>query len=342
MEIFQEFEKEWERYSGTDHIVGCSSGTAALHLALEALALPPKSQVIVPDFTMVACARAVTLAGLTPVFADCSRSSMNVDPIAIDNILMRPGSWDHPPVRAIMAVHIYGRSCNMEAIHELAAKHNLYVIEDLAEAHCTKPHMSTHASCWSFYKNKVVFGEEGGAIGFRHDLESVANRARSLRSLGFTDNHDYWHIPRGHNYRLSNLHAQEILVNFTHMDEWIATRRKQEATYDQVMNPIYKLSPRETPWVYDLQIPGMTTTQQQLIVQRLRAYGIQARHSFKPMSLQPEYCLSSLTTVVSRVVNADRFAREVIYLPLGQSLRMDSDRAAGITAHVIQEVMDGF
>ena len=338
MQAFERFEQEWSKYTGCDHVVGCSSGTAALHLACEdarqslrfSQSSKAKAEIIVPDYAMIACARAVSLANMKPVFVDCDKS------LCIDPNKLEESITDN--TLGIMAVHTYGRECNMPAIHELAGKYGLYVIEDLAEAHLTRPHPNTHAACWSFYKNKLVYGEEGGAVAFRHKVN--ADVARRRRSLGFTEDHNYWHEPRGHNYRLSNAHATCILTNFPQIDTYVnlftRLRRKQEAIYDAECPDDWKQSSvgsmaRVTPWVYDIRIPDISTGKQRQIVELLRYYSIQARYGFRPLSLQPEYIyktypdagpltISNIQDMLHLNTEAYRAAREVIYLPLAQSL----------------------
>jgi dTDP-4-amino-4,6-dideoxygalactose transaminase len=160
VEPYQQFERDFGAWAGVSNVVGCSSGTAALHLALESLKLPPGSSVLVPDYTMVACARAVTLAGLTPVFVDCG-----------DDLLMRPdllhGGAGFPlTTSAIMAVHVYGRRCDMGRVAEFAEVNGLAVIEDLAEAHGVKPHSFTDAAYGRFYKQQdnCRRGGRGGRV----------------------------------------------------------------------------------------------------------------------------------------------------------------------------------
>ncbi len=303
MEPYQLLEQELKKWISWGEPVVCSSGTAALHLALEALHLPPGSLVAVPEFTMVACARAVVLAGLKPVFVDCG-----------DDLLMRPELLERLPrdTRAVMAVHIYGRQCNMEAIHQVAAKRGLYIIEDMAEIHGIAPHPETDAACWSFYKNKIVHGEEGGAIAFQ--TQALADKARKLRNLGFTDAHDFTHCPRGHNYRLANLLAKPILESLSHFQDNLVQRNRVVDYYNQWVPEKWQMPTRQAPWVYDLRISKLTADQQDRIVQRLNSIGIQARHGFKPMSYLREFR--------SRYhhLNAWRLSQEVMYLPISPGL----------------------
>lgn len=305
MEPYQQLEEEFGRFIGfpAENVVACSSGTAALHLALEALRLPAGSEVLVPDFTMVACARAVTLAGLTPAFVDCG-DDLNMDPA------LAAGSQESPSVSAVMAVHVYGRKCDMNWQTTAETHRTIKVIEDLAEAHGIKPHPSTDAACWSFYKNKIVAGEEGGAVAFRDPVHAAG--ARMLRSLGFTDAHDFYHLPRGHNYRLANSLATLILQSLRQYEHNAAARRRIEGWYDAYCPDEWKMPSRDAVWVYDFRIPGLSSPHQDILVRTLNDAGIAARHAFKPMSMQAEY--KSCRKVGPGITQ--QMSREVIYLPV--------------------------
>src|SRR5262245_38100583 len=242
----ERLEMEWARWNNLeDTVVACSSGTAALHLALETLRLPPGSGVIVPDYTMIACARAVVLAGLTPLFVDV-KPDLTIDPVSIMEAV-DCNQW----VRAVMPVHLYGRRCDMKEIHAVAQQYKLHVIEDLAEAHGVRPHPLSYAACWSFYKNKIVHGDEGGAVWFGGEGTILA---RSLRCLGFTDAHDFSHIPRGHNYRLSDTHAHLILDCIPRANNDLQFRRRVESWYNTYCPAECRMPPRDVVWVYDLRI----------------------------------------------------------------------------------------
>lgn len=304
MQAFEQLEHDWAAFNGLDPagMVACSSGTAALHLALEAMQLPLGSEVVVPDFAMIACPRAVTLAGMVPVFVDCD-----------ERLLMHFGSI--PPcsthLHAIMMVHIYGRKwpCGY-----LPPTWGIKRIEDLAEAHGVRPHPSTDAACWSFYKNKIIAGEEGGAVWFKGAKHAAL--ARQLRSLGFTDAHDFDHIPRGHNYRMSNAHAGLVLDSLRLYQFNLDARRQNEKQLNAYCPAEWRMPERAAPWVYDLRIKGMTSMQQNQIVKALQGIGVNARHAFKPMHTQREYCLCRAFGP-ERTWGACMAAKEVIYLPIG-------------------------
>lgn len=318
MEPYQELEDAFAQWIGRDRTlcVACSSGTAALHLALESLPLPRGSTVAVPDYTMVACARAVTLAGMTPTFVNC-REDLLIDARQI------------PEAKAAMPVHVYGRRCDMEAVHHWAQKTSSLVLEDMAEIHGVLPHPKTHAACWSFYKNKIVGGEEGGMVAFRH--ANWAGKARRLRTLGFTPRHDFAHEPRGHNYRLANALAELILESLHDYEENVVRRRMVEQWYDERVPEEWQMPWRDAPWVYDLRVPGMTRAQQYAIVSRMNEAGIDARMGFLPMTAQQEYRGETGPAAL-------RAADEVMYLPIWPDMA-ESD-AEVVTAALEAAVAD--
>lgn len=301
MEAYEKLEQEIAEWSGMPFVVACSSGTAALHLALETVGVSGY-EVLVPEFTMVACARAVSLANGVPRFVDCD-----------DRLLMRPDLIQNyfetcassSTCRAVMPVHVYGRRCDMDSLVRIAREYFLFIIEDMAEAHGVKPHIDTDAACWSFYKNKIVAGEEGGAVGFHR--KELADRARKLRCLGFTEQHDFLHLPRGCNYRLANTLAKLISRSLTHFEDTVQRRRWVERQYDQVVPTELKMPPRAAPWVYDVKTTNPNA------VPELNELGLPARHAFKPMSRQNEYF-----DIRYAQTNAYRWSKELIYLPLNQ------------------------
>ena len=310
METYQRLENEFQDFVGMScgEMVACSSGTAALHLALEALELPRASKVLMSDFNMIACPRAVTLSGLKPFFVDCT------DELLLDPDKLCLESWcGGENYKAVMSVHIYGRRCNLGLINSTANVCNLATIEDMSEIHGISPHRSTDAACWSFYKNKIIAGEEGGMVWFRDP--GRAKIARELRSLGFNDKHDFLHRPRGHNYRMSNCHAELILKSLMRFSENTARRDHIEYWYNKYIPKVWQMPLRDAVWVYDLRIPGLCYSRLDSIIRELNGKGIAARHSFKPMTMQPEYRMSGIENV-----NSFKASQEVLYLPVYPSM----------------------
>lgn len=316
-------EDQISRWLGVENVVSCSSGTAALHLALEATRVsPPYSTedvfhpssnhcVALSEYNMIACPRAITLAGMLPVLFDCK------DDLQFDAGLLSQ-AYQLQDYAAVLVTHIYGRRGDIEGVHRAVDSRSgeikrPIIIEDMAELHGVQPHSLTDAACLSFYKNKVVAGEEGGCVIFKN--KEHAALARKLRSMGFTDDHDYRHIPRGHNYRMSNVHAGLITQSLAQYG-WSTYRRQQVVqAYDAHCPPAWKMPPRLSNWVYDIRISGMSYNDQDFIVKGMKAIGYEARHGFKPVSQQEEYigCPRYVSTTGRKV---DTLSQWTMYLPI--------------------------
>ncbi len=305
MESYERLEKNFGEWQGCNNpnTVACSSGTAALHLAIEALGLPLGSEIAIPDYTMVACARAVTLAGMVPVFVDC------LNALLMDVSLLSAYCGN---VKTVMAVHIYGRRCDMRTIHKFASGVGIPVIEDMAEIHGLAPHPKTAAACWSFYRNKQIHGEEGGMVTFKDPTHAA--KARCLRSLGFTPEHDFNHVPRGHNYRLANCLAELIDDSLDQVEINLVKRRHIEGWYNRYLRDYLKMPSRDSVWVYDVRINSKLVPK---VIARLNQEGIAARHGFRPMSTQEEYKNCRL---VQRNNVARSISQEIMYLPVNENM----------------------
>src|SRR3990167_1723175 len=187
IQAYERLEQEFSDFVGMGfgEMVACSSGTAALHLAFEALELPQGSEILMSDFNMIACPRAATLAGLVPYFIDCNSNDLLINTGLLDEESKRMDA------SGVLFTHIYGRHCNVDWGNNLPPNESFAVIEDMSEIHGIKPHPDTNAACWSFYKNKIIHGEEGGMIWFKN--VGRARIAKELRSLGFNAEHNFLH-----------------------------------------------------------------------------------------------------------------------------------------------------
>lgn len=328
MQAFEQLEKEWAVFNDLNpaKMVCCSSGTSALALAFETLRLPQGSAVLVPDFSMIACPRSVSMAGLTPMFVDCKEN------LSLDNTLLNRAIEQQ--TKAALLVHIYGRVCSAEC-GAIAGERGLKIVEDMAELHKPIPQSclsrGSDALCWSFFSNKIVHGEEGGAVYFK-DREH-AKLARMLRCQGFTEAHDFWHVPRGHNYRLSNANAELVL---TSLRRYVADldghgpthRRKVESWYDECCPDEWRMPERAAIWVYDIRVPGLNWDKQLQVVRLLNETGIAARCSFKPMSLQKEYRGHRRVSRMQGSSVAELMSNEVLYLPVNEHVTKESAKRA--------------
>jgi UDP-2-acetamido-2-deoxy-ribo-hexuluronate aminotransferase len=228
-----EFAENLASYHGSKHCIPCANGTDALQIAMMALGLQPGDEVIVPSFTYIATVEVAGLLNIKPVFVEVDKKTFCIDPAAIEKAIT-------PKTKAIVPVHLYGQAADMEKIMTIAAKHNLYVIEDNAQAiGCTytfgngaikKTGSIGHIGCTSFYpsKNLGAFGD-GGAM-FTDDDE-LATRLRMIASHGQSKR--YYHDVVGCNSRLDAMQAAILNIKLKHLDEYIAARRKAADFYDK-------------------------------------------------------------------------------------------------------------
>ncbi|WP_439382385.1 DegT/DnrJ/EryC1/StrS family aminotransferase [Amycolatopsis lexingtonensis] len=295
------FEEAFAAYNGIEHGVACSSGTTALTLALRALGIGPGDEVIVPEFTMIASAWAVTYTGATPVFVDCG-DDLNLDVSLIEAKIT-------PRTKAIMPVHVYGRRCDMDAIMELAYEYNLRVVEDSAEAHGVRP--VGDIACFSLFANKIIASGEGG-ICLTSDAR-LAAQMKHLRGMAFNRDHTFLHKKIGYNFRMTNLQAAVAVAQVGKLDSILALRAEIEARYDARLRdvPGVTLMPRrDVLWMYDL-----LCERREELREFLASEGVETRVFFKPMSRQPMYL-----DPVWPSLKANRFAEEGLYLPTYTSL----------------------
>ena len=221
-----QFEQELARYSNLKESVGLNSGTDALLLALVALGIGPGDEVITTSNTFFATAEAVWLAGATPVLVDCDPDTCNIDPNLIETAIS-------PQTKAIIPVHLYGQPAEMRAVSEIAKDHNLYVIEDCAQALGARGDDFTFGElsnvvCTSFIiqKNLGCFGDGGAVIT---NDSNLATQIRKLRNHGSLKRS---HHSLGYNSRLDELHAAVLSVKLKHLDEWNDLRRERAKQYD--------------------------------------------------------------------------------------------------------------
>lgn len=242
----KDFQHDLEQYLGVKHVIPCGNGTDALQIAMMALGLKPGDEVITADFTFVATVEVIALLGLTPVLVDVDPHTFNIDPAAIEKAIT-------PRTRAIVPVHLFGQCADMDAIMDIARRHNLYVIEDACQAIGADFHSDEgwtrkagtigHIGCTSFFpsKNLGCYGD-GGAI-FTNDDE-LARMIRGIANHGMFVR--YYHDYVGVNSRLDSIQAAILRVKLPHLDEYAAARNRAAAYYDQAFgnNPKLKIPAR--------------------------------------------------------------------------------------------------
>ena len=245
----EQFEEEFARYCGVEHCVGVSSGTAALTLILRAYNIGPGDEVIVPAHTFIASALAVMHVGATPVLCDVDEATGLIDPVAARAAVGRRTA-------AIIAVHLYGQACDMDALGALARPHGLLVIEDAAQAAGARYRGRRVGSLgaaagFSFYpgKNLGALGD-GGAVCT--DDTRLAARLRRLRNLGQRAKGE--HVEVGYNERLDGLQAAFLRVKLDYLDEWNQARRERAGRYREALAPFTQMLEErpESPCTYHL------------------------------------------------------------------------------------------
>lgn len=236
------FEREFAAQYGTPHAVALNSGTAALHLALEASGIGAGDEVITVANTFIATAEAITLARAAPVFADIEPNGFNIDP---DDAERRITSR----TKAIIAVHLYGQIAQMARLREICDRHRLVLIEDACQAHGAVLAGRTAGTigdvgCLSFYptKNVGTVGE-GGMLLTAND--EVAEKARALRNHGQAARHE--HLVPGYNYRMPELQAAALRVLAPHLEQWNSLRQDAAAWYRHALNDTPVELPAEGP-----------------------------------------------------------------------------------------------
>src|SRR3954469_19631445 len=243
------FEQEFAAYCGVRHCVGVASGTAALTIGALAAGIQPGTEVIVPAHTFIASALGLSHAGAVPVFCDVDPGTGLMDPAAAEAAL-----GDRPS--AILAVHLYGQTCDMDALGAVADRHGLALLEDAAQAHGARFRDGRagsfgSAAAFSFYpsKNLGALGD-GGAICTND--EQVANQARRWRHLGQLGKGD--HHVLGFNERLDGLQAAFLRAKLPHLDGWNEARRARAAEYREALAGKLRLveEREESPSVHHL------------------------------------------------------------------------------------------
>lgn len=311
----KEFEREFAAYCEAEHCVGVGNGLEALHLILRAYGIGAGDEVIVPSNTYIATWLAVTYAGATPVPVEPDERTYNLDPTKIEAAIT-------PRTRAIIAVHLYGQPADMDAIHAVAKKHGLKVIEDAAQAHGARYKGRRvgslgDAAGFSFYpgKNLGALGD-GGAVT-TNDAQ-LADKVRVLANYG--SRIKYHNEGKGFNSRLDELQAAFLRVKLKKLDEWNARRKALAAAYLEALQGSRLVLPFVPDWadpVWHLFV--VRTPNRDALQKHLTEYGIGTMiHYPIPPHLQPAY--AELGYHEGAFPISERIHREVLSLPMGPHL----------------------
>lgn len=311
MPWYEDLEQSFSAYIGVENTITTNTGTSAVHLAIEGKGYPANAEIIAPEFSMIATAFAVHYARCTPIFIDCN-ADMNIDASLIEEKIGEK-------TVAILITHVYGRVCEMQPIQDLCEKYGLDLIEDCCEVHGAVYKDgeqqggkvgSLGIGCFSFYRNKIVHAEEGGAVTVRCDPGYAAS-LRDLKNMSFGSEHNYVHERIGFNYRMSDLQAELALKSLEVIDASLQHRKNIEAWYDEYLDTRFIRPKRDVVWVYDIDC-----TRPAELVQWLNEKEIAARRTFAPMSMQPCFGVRE----GHQELQAYRLYENSCYLPVSDSL----------------------
>ena len=280
------FDKEFAAYVGSKYASGVNNGTSALHLAMLALGVGPGDEVIVPANTYIATAWGVSYTGATPVFADCTPDTWEIDPSVLEAKITER-------TKGIIGVHLYGQPFDYAGVREIADRHGLFVVEDCAQAHGAQfegKNVGTlgDLACFSFYPGKNL-GALGDAGCVTTNDDALAERIRALGNYG--SDYKYHHVYKGQNSRLDELQAAFLAAKLPHLDAMNAERRRIAARYlAEMHNPAVTL-PAELPdCTHVWHIFAVRCADRNALEKHLNARGIGTnKHYPTPIHLQGAY-----------------------------------------------------
>lgn len=283
------FEDAFAERTMTRYATAVSNGTVALHLALVALGIGPGDEVIVPTFTYIASVNAIAYTGATPVFVDSLPDTWQMDPADVRRKITAR-------TRAIMAVHLYGHPCDMDALMSISAEHDLFVVEDCAEAFGSLYKGRSvgsfgHISTFSFFGNKTITTGEGGMVTTND--EKLFERTVRYKAQGVSTEKQYWHDIIGYNYRMTNICAAIGLAQLEQANSFIAKKRALTQRYRDLLAGLpveiqmEKADVFHSYWMTSLLVHDAKLRDP--LREHLAAAGIETRPLFYPAHTMPMY-----------------------------------------------------
>jgi dTDP-4-amino-4,6-dideoxygalactose transaminase len=324
----EQLEKDLAAYCQVTHAVGCASGSDALLLALMAFGIGPGDEVLMPSYTFFATASAAWRLGAKPVFVDIDPATFNLDPGLLEPLIT-------PATKAILPVHLYGQCAAMPGINAIAARHNLPVIEDAAQAIGAELSGRRAGSwgavgCLSFYPTKNLGGFGDGGLLTTHDA-ALAERLRLLRGHGMQPR--YYHRVVGINSRLDTLQAAVLNVKLRYLDAWTQGRAANARRYDELFAefeldrklglPVATANGRH---VWNQYVIRVYDAQRDALRSHLAERNI-GTEIYYPVPLHLQECFASLGYRAGSLPQSERAARETLALPIFPELTAPEQRA---------------
>lgn len=331
------FEKEFGNWLGVPNVIACSSGTSALHLALASLEIGKEDEVVIPALSMGAIPFAVCYTGAKIVLVDSELETWNMDPFQVhEKVTSR--------TKAIICMHTYGHSVDLDPLLTLGDEKNVVLIEDAAEAHGAeyrgrKVGTIGEIGCFSFFANKIITTGEGGAVVTSN--EDLAEKARILRDMAFSKDlsRKFLHEHIGFNYRMTNMQAALGVAQLERIQQFIELRRKNAKLYNSLLSKVKGITtPPEATWaknvywMYSILVePEYGLTRDELMLE-LSKRGIESRPFFVPINQQPVF---AKTYGREKYPIAERLSRSGLNLPSGNTL---TEQQVEYVASVISSV----
>ncbi|KAB2846402.1 MAG: DegT/DnrJ/EryC1/StrS family aminotransferase, partial [Ignavibacterium sp.] len=317
----QNFERDFSAAHQVKYCLGTSSGTDANHLVLWGLGIGAGDEVIVPANTFIATAWGATLCGATPVFVDCDPETYNIDPAKVEKAITKK-------TKAIVAVHLYGQSADLDPLIDIAKKHNLILVEDAAQAHLAEYKGKlvgglTEAASFSYYpgKNLGAYGE-GGAVTTNN--EALYNKIKKLREHG--QSQKYYHDILGHNYRMEGIQGAVLEVKLKYLSKWTDARRSVAAKYNEGLKKFAKvITPKEASYakhvyhLYVIQLNDGSLEKSNQLRDKLKDFLIQNGVKVGlhyPIPLHMQECFKNLGYKKGDFPNSEKIAEAGLSLPM--------------------------
>lgn len=314
----EQFEKDFSNYTQTKYTIGVNNGTSALHLAMLALGIGAGDEVIIPANTFISTAWGISYVGATPVFVDCDKDNWEIDPAQIEKAITAK-------TKAIIGVHLYGMPFDIDAVLSIAKKHNLFLVEDAAQAQGARYKGITvggfgEMACFSFYPGKNL-GACGEAGGITTNNEVYQKHLNSLRNHGSMVR--YYHDEVGFNMRMGGLEGASLQVKLKYLEGWNNRRREIAKMYHAgIKNTKIKMQtqPEWADSIYHLFV--VTTDEKDKFVKHLQSNGVNPGFHYPvPCHLQKAY--SSLNYKVGDFPNSEYLASHCVSLPMYAELSND-------------------
>ncbi len=321
------FEEEFSNYVNCKHGITTTSGTTALHLALVASGVKKDDEVLVSSSTNMACAFSIAYCNAKPVPIDVRKDNWVIDPTLIEKKINKN-------TKAIMVVHLFGHTVDMDLVIKIAKKYNLKVIEDCAEAHGVEYKGKKVGSigdfgCFSFFSNKTITCGEGGMVTTNND--EMASAARSFKNLCYGKKNKFLHEDIGFNYRLPNISAAMGYAQLEQIEDIIT---QKERIYKRYLNNLKNINGINIPkiekhnskfimWVFNIYLDQNFKISRNELTQKLRDNGIDTRDAFVPINMQKPI-QEQFNVSEDSCPNANYIMENGFYLPSGNNI-LDSD-----------------